>query len=547
MPGKTPGGGPLIRTPVFPIALMLLAAPLALADPGLPASGGLTTACGTSDNENPCRMARIIRDTLIANGSTRTYRGDYLAVGTVVVAADSTAIFDGAHVTFTSTSRGVVVEPGGTVRVLESVFDEDASSGSPYRVVAEPGGRLVFEGSTLHSGDGMVVRTDDARVASAVFTGIGVALRLENVVLTVEGNRFVDNVVAVNQTGGEPTLRSNRFEGGEYCVRNWLTHPTIENNVFRGCHVGILHQRSHSRIAGNDMKDDAFPPGTGITVEDTRSPVIEDNVIADYGTGVLVRNARAFVRNNTIVGNVGDGVRVESNTGPMDVQGNAIRGNGGHGVRLVGVADVSVSRNVVEVNGGDGIRVEGASAGVVLDGNAVRGNRGDGVLLASPGVAMTGGDVRENARNGVVLRDAPGIRVSDVEVLRNGANGVLIERAQAAIARVNASENNESGFRYDPKGPLSPLGSTDLTRVRAMRNGLAGLHNVVGNATFATDAWFEGNRHAGLDNDDLASLIDVRNGYWGDPGGPTHATNPLGRGDRIEGGALYHPFRTAPP
>ncbi|HVM46366.1 MAG TPA: hypothetical protein VM582_10570, partial [Candidatus Thermoplasmatota archaeon] len=116
----------------------------------------------------------------------------------------------------------------------------------------------------------------------------------------------------------------------------------------------------------------------------------------------------------------------------------------------------------------------------------------------------------------------------------------------ATIARTNASENVGNGFRYDPMGPFEVHGPTPLRLVRALHNGGSGLLNTAGNATSVHDSWWEGNSVAGVKNNDLFSLIDARENYWGSPDGPSHALNPTA-GDRVEGGVIFVPFRETPP
>ncbi|HVM44518.1 MAG TPA: right-handed parallel beta-helix repeat-containing protein, partial [Candidatus Thermoplasmatota archaeon] len=371
------------RKLVYAAVLMLLCTPLALAAP--PHTPGLPRACDVSGNANPCGDKgdggnggpKEIPDTIVGPGDEETWEGDWTQTGTVVIFG--TATVSNGEISQEPTSGGWVVMPGGSltitnVRLYESI------NGSDYGIVAHPESGLTLDLVEVQGGSGVQVATSDVSMSGSRLRDIDVALRLFDVTAVIEGNHFLDNNVAVNQTGGAPTLMNNVFDGGEFCVRDWRSDPTIVFNVFRGCHVGIYHEESESTLSWNTMSDQAYPPGTGIWIINTNSPTIEGNDITNFGTGIRITNARAYIRENTIHGNVGHGIAIETNTGPMDIHANTIFGNGGDGIRLVNVLDVPVTNNVVRHNGGDGIAIYDTPAQHIA-GNVVHDNAGTGIAL----------------------------------------------------------------------------------------------------------------------------------------------------------------------
>lgn len=501
------------------ILIAVLLTSTAIAPPGgngPPPDPGLPRACEVAASNQPCLHANVIPDTTIGPGSSRTYEdGDWTVEGTIHVQTGGSLHVLDATFTFLAESGGIVADEGATVEIIRSTLEED-DEGSPFELDLASGSAFTLNDSTLRGGEGVKLATDNANVSGNLLTEIPLALFMDDVVeVTIHHNHFLDNEVAVNQTGGITTLDSNRFEGGEFCVRDWLADPTIENNVFRGCHVGIYHQRSNSVFRANDMMDDAHEPGVGIIVEETNSPIIEGNTISNYGTGIIVRNATAYIRNNTISDNVGDGVRIEANTQPLDIQGNDIFGNGGDGIELAGASQVQIFANTIHDNDGHGVLV-GSSTSIVVNDTEARSNGADGFRFTDANVTATDLVGRLNA-NGLVVTGSGQLELSDA----------------------NMSENAGNGFHF--AGDVTAT----LARPVAIANGGHGLLNNASEDTSAYQGWWEANGGAGIRNN-VDFEVFAECGYWGSASGPTTEENPNGTGDEVEGLVDWSPYRTSP-
>ncbi|HVL48334.1 MAG TPA: right-handed parallel beta-helix repeat-containing protein [Candidatus Thermoplasmatota archaeon] len=551
---------------ILVVPTVLVAAPVALAEGGFERLSTL----------NPVP----VNTTVVKRGEHAIWsNGSFRFQHTVTIEMGGRATLLDAAAEFAAGSGGFLVRSGGTLDVLRSTLDPAA--GSAYRVLAEAGSTLVLANSTVTGGQGVRVETSKATVDDNTFQSIPLALHLVGTSITVERNTFLANAVGVNQTGGFPVLRANRFEGGTYCVRDWLSDPTIDGNEMLGCSYGIWHERSESLLVNNRMIDKADPPGTGMAVVDTMSPVIRGNNISNWGTGILIRNARAYIRENTIHGNVLDGVRVERNSAPMDITSNHIYKNGRDGIHLSFVSKVPVTDNRVGSNGRHGLYAAFIASTEVRD-NTFSGNGGDGVRI-SPGnnLVLEGNMARSNAGTGFVIGavstatldwnfawynklDGYEIRGASVhleggEAGVNGRDGFAVVNAYEVTGEApRAYSNGGAGFRFAATQGVSmtaPLANMNrdgflvehgnenvvLARPTAYANARDGLRSLAGPTSAREGAWV-GNAGYGIQNLDALNVVDAILGYWGAPTGPTVAPATVGKGDRVSTGVLFAPF-----
>ncbi len=535
------------------------------------AEKGLKNACEKSAGRN-CK--HLTSDIVVGPGETRTWNGPRTVSGNVTVTNGGKVVVEDASVAFEDASYGFVVQSGGTLEIRRShFFPTGPPASAKYGIDVAPTATFVLNDTRITNGTGIRLASSNALVSGNVVEGIaGTSLRLNDVTVDINHNHFIDNTVAVNQTGGFPTLRANVFEGGIFCVRDWLSDPTIIGNVFTGCHTGIWHERSESTLKDNLMDDRSDPGGVGIAVIDTMSPIIEGNVITNYGIGIKIQNARAYIRNNSITGNVAEGVRVQSNSAPMDITGNFIASNGGDGISLASASDIIVSGNNISGNVGSGISII-SSNGLTVDQNVVVGNSGSGVLmLFASFVDMTNnvfasndieganlqsvwditsrGDAYNGNHNGFFVHGGTRVLLEDVTSTANAQAGVRMHNSvDVLLTRVNASANDQNGFVFFAfDGHMSDF---TLDSPRAIGNAQHGLFNANGlggaNATIiTTNGWWQGNGSGGVRNDDGDVTTDATCSYWGSVSGPTHGGNPNGTGDAVIGDVDYSPYRASP-
>ncbi|MGO4535757.1 right-handed parallel beta-helix repeat-containing protein [Leifsonia sp. 2MCAF36] len=238
--------------------------------------------------------------------------------------------------------------------------------------------------------------------------------------LTVEDNLFGVTPGGAIDPDGTGILCRNSLstEAGE-------SDLTIRRNVFGGSTAaavncannypfGVAGLYSGLVISDNRFGVDAAgavagPNATAIAVGATSGAQITGNLVANStGSGMTVQgsNSGLLIQGNQLRDNATDGIALSggagnsSFVGPVTIAGNAITGNGRHGVSTVGTVDVTVGgasagdANTITGNGGDGVAVglgaADSSARVTVRGNAIDGNGGLGIDLANDGVTANG-------------------------------------------------------------------------------------------------------------------------------------------------------------
>ncbi len=185
-----------------------------------------------------------------------------------------------------------------------------------------------------------------------------------------------------------------------------------------------------------------------------------DGVIIGSGATANTVGGTTAAARNVISGNAGDGVEITgSGTTSNVVEGNyigtnaagmAALPNGGHGVDIVGAANVTVG---------------GATAGA---GNIISGNTGDGVLVSnSTGTVIQGNDIGLNAAGTGPVANFDGVGVfSSGDALIGGA---------AAGARNVISGNARSGVLTDGAVIQGNYIGTDATGMALVANASFGI------------------------------------------------------------------------
>lgn len=506
-----------------------------------------TDSCG--------KKPKTVRDIDVRDGEEKRFvDGTFVLEGNVTVHDGGSFVVRNATVLVSDASVGFRARAGARLQFEDARIAPTSTSIAPrFAIVAEDASTFSFALSALERGAGMRIATDDASVESSALSGIPLALSTTGSNVVVARSLFTGNDVSVRFEGGSPTLEGSRIEGGTTCVHDYRTNPTIVGNVFVGCHTGIEHVESHSRITGNAMDDDGEPPGAGIRVLGSSvfadaqplGVLIEGNRIVDYHSGIVVVSGRAFVRNNTVEASVLDGIRVEGNVAPMDVRGNVVRSNGGDGIDLADVANVTVADNVVEANAGTGLRIAGALA-LEVSGNLAAENALDGISIENAPAAKVGPDeARANAGTGFRLSGVDALLAVDLLATGNGEGGIALSgEGSATIERARAEGNAGHGFRFEVS---AALGDVEILSPRAIGNGGDGLRNEGTRGVSVESGWFEDNAGFGARTLTLDAVVLAPLSWWGRFTGPTHALNPLGTGDEASDGIVYFPFLTSPP
>jgi RHS repeat-associated protein len=251
----------------------------------------------------------------------------------------------------------------------------------------------------------------------------------------VDTQRFAmipTNFIGVAKDGTTPLGNANHgiFVDGTTCFIDSgpAAHSVISSNGGDGVHVaGSTSPLDRSTIRGNYI-------GTDVTGTLARG---------NGGDGVNIVLGSAALGNNVISANTGFGVHVASGDGNISTSkigtnaaGTAALGNGGGGIWVDNVPNLTITSSTVSGNIGPGIKISGANAtGDTITGNDIGtngvgggadfGNTGDGILI-SDGAAheVIGGTVLDSNVNRIHFNGGAGVKF-------DSCNRVLFNRILA--------------------------------------------------------------------------------------------------------------------
>jgi hypothetical protein len=319
------------------------------------------------------------------------------------------------------------------------------------------------------------------------------------------------------------------------------------NNIIQGNYLGtedgitpagngnglIIDISSNGNLIGGTAPDAANVisgnTGDGITVNQSSNNIIQGNRIGTdpSGTLALANGSHGIVisssSTNTIGGtqpgagniisaNAAIGIHIEDNnlSGPiiqgniigMDVVAEAPPGNGEYGIVIDDVPNTIIggtapgAGNMIAAHTEAGIEIYGGDQ-TLIQGNVI-GDNGHGLrLLNAPNVTV--GGAAPDAGNEFVNNHSTGITIDN----DTGFAGVIIER---------------NAF-YANAGHSISIDSSDNPIALNTRNCFEGNGGMITGAPTVAE-----------------------NNWWGDPSGPTHATNPDGTGDMVYDNIDFMPW-----
>lgn len=246
--------------------------------------------------------------------------------------------------------------------------------------------------------------------------------------------------------------------------RTTISSNIISHNAKKGIH---LRNSNDHTIANNTIQANG---GDGIMVASSTGVVLTGNTISGNGgsdadddthNGLQFESSTAIVGDagdgNTIVGNNNDGVLATSSTLTLvdnfigtDADNSAGKGNGKHGVEIVGESVLTATGNVVGNNSGSGFYLDGettANSGHVLTNNRIGigsnatslGNQKHGVAVSGNvtnvtlGTLTAGNIIADNIGSGIFV-DAKGAATSGIAIIGNSIfenQGQLSETSSA--------------------------------------------------------------------------------------------------------------------
>lgn len=225
--------------------------------------------------------------------------------------------------------------------------------------------------------------------------------------------------------------------------------------------------------------------------------------------------------------NAGDGLEVNA-AGAVALTAITASGNG------------NALAAIVQQDGIDVTHVRAPGGPIVLRDCRVNGNRDDGLDFGPLGAASVEScELRGNGVDGLDTVAQPGnvdggVSIVDVDAIQNGDDGYDVDTPGSLSVRLSSADRNASDGLFVKR----VLGTLSISASSFTGNGQAGiqLRQLGGGSHGVTASDFVGNAF-GVAN--LTSNVGLSFGgnYWGSASGPTHPSNPAGRGDRVYDGA----------
>ena len=340
-------------------------------------------------------------------------------------------------------------------------------------------GRYVVTRDITAQGDVIVLQSGGVSLdlnghTITSITGSGVVLDLVGAVVPI------DDVANGRIVGGVTGIKGVNIPAGTTLIvdKVGITGPiddcidmpgparvVVRDSVLRGC------GRDGIRMTGNgngllECKGTHILDvnGNGIFASSTEGVIVRGSTIRGFaGTIGPIDNAGVrlvapgklglSVLDSVIVegGAQGVGVLLElaGGTGPIDLRGNTIAGNGASGIDLRQGA-ARITGNTIAANLGDGIRVDAAGTGPIdLKDNSILGNTLNGVDIRAGVVRLNGNTVGGNLQNGVIVAGARALVESNF-LEGNGGVGLKFLNGTGHAYRGNFLRGNTGGDVQDP-------------------------------------------------------------------------------------------------
>ena len=331
-----------------------------------------------------------------------------------------------------------------------------------------PGVTLAQKGSRLKvPGDHATISAAlDASAAGAV---IVVAKGLYEETLTLKPGVRLEgagaNLTVVRGPGSDSVLDATDAKGAEV-IGVGFEHPDQTANPGRGeplVHIGGVGGVTLSACVM------AKGWGDGVRIDGGKDVIFKGcEVNEPRGHGIRIRGAGVVLKDCKVVFAGLEGVRVESGS---HLKALKVVVQGSKGVGLRGEGDdtkLELEGLISKVNIRDGLFLEGCRA-TLKDCEVVANDRG-GVSAIRTIIAVDGGRVTGNKRNGLALMRGAKATVKGVEVKGNEFSGIAIVNAggEAKVTEVDTSDNKHYGV-FVHQGARA-----ELLQVTADRNGFSG-------------------------------------------------------------------------
>ena len=406
--------------------------------------------------------------------------------------------------TIGSTLTVIAGNAGAGVALLDGIGAKGEAIGSSFNTIqrtyiglGSDGFKAIQNGShgILISGEagnnnigGKIVRTGSGAVSSlsgnVISANGGDGIHIETT--HTHQNAVTGNLIGTDRTGqfargNESGIVIIGSTGERVGGRTLDLGNVIAANRGDGLRINAAGTVVLANYVGTDVtgKTALGNGGDGVAVRGSNNFIGIDNTLGGLGNRIA-SNGRAGIRllgdenrvsNNTVAFNIGDGIHLSGsrNTigGDGEGKGNAISGNGGHGVFFDALRSLNeTSENVIAGNGiglpltvtigersafgngGDGIRIEGdhVIGTIIGSGNRIANSGGNGIAVAGGyrggvvGTQIFGNDIEGNGAGGIRLGRAADSMIGGTDA---GLGNVISGNGGAGIATDGSTGSNQ--------------------------------------------------------------------------------------------------------
>ncbi|WP_437203185.1 right-handed parallel beta-helix repeat-containing protein [Planctomicrobium sp. SH664] len=398
---------------------------------------------------------------------------------------------------------------------------EDASRLN-FQAGASSGGtdRNTFTGNT-DAGIGISLIEDSQASVTVTHTDISGTVNGTNTTFNGEGLhiRTTDNAVLTGLQIGDAAEVNTTFNGNESHGMQILANlsssalnPTIQNVQANGNQGdGLNFRRTGNALVGTvNILDSEFSNNTNDGLNLTSSVgnltdtyIVDNNVISQNGNRGIALTAEydadvvATISNNTITFNGNEGIELmetivvpaDSRSLTVDILQNTISNNGGSGIYVAGLHDLTIDSNILDANGLDGIWIVSAALNpadpTVINNNQITNNGIHGIDLSAGNLtaSITNNDINDNASEGIISFAGADTVISNNNVLNNGGDGVALNGGSHTINNNLIQENAGDGLQLISSEGLDLTVVADNNQIRV--NEGRGINLLVSGDTLA--------------------------------------------------------------
>ena len=378
----------------------------------------------------------------VTNSNLTTIQANFMGVGannaTIVANGGDGLLVSG---TSANTQVGGVIPLGNVIagNIQNGIEVRDQASGFiSFNTFA---GLYAFGKAAPNRRDGILITSSGGNntirtsiVSGNLGNGIEIGGNASGVQVTETAVGTNTNIDAALPNGGDGILITGKAHGNSIGGFQPSVVPQVTVSANGGYGIQIAGNARNNVVfhtvigsdflnlaLGNRLGGIAIGPGTAANLIGGASAVLQDRILFNGGAGVLIQSS---------IGNSVLFDEIRNNAGP----GVAVFGGSNNQIGAIGAG------NAIFGNGGDGLDVVGSAPGTRVQANALSGNAGNGVTLAAAQGVTIGGPGR--AGNGIVgNRDfglfafglSTGTVVQGNTILANPAGDVDLSKSKGII------------------------------------------------------------------------------------------------------------------